>query len=221
MGKIAHDYRTGRGQLSVAFQAQIVVAFGEQLLVDRTMDVVAHGASLAQGLVLKDVRPGLGPVTLSASLVHASHEHTLGLVNILPVGVVAMSAAYPSFFDRVAVLQVEQCFGLKMTLETSFRIFAGIDDELAPTSTHFQVEATGAMTRFAALTLPALPFSRNLNARVAGVFEILNHLLVAQSARFHPYVLSTLNQGRGGDHALHRRAGNNEYHCCGSHEASH
>jgi hypothetical protein len=124
-----------------------------------------------------------------------------------------MSAAYPSFFDRVAVLQVEQCFGLKMTLETSFRIFAGIDDELAPTSTDFQVEATGAMTRFAALTLQTLPFSRNLNARVAGVFEILNHLLVAQSARFHPYVLSTLNHGRWHRRTLYGGARHDEYQC--------
>jgi len=103
-----------------------------------------------------------------------------------------------------------------MAGEASFRISAGIDDELAAASTYFQVKAPGAMTRFAPLTLPGFPFARNLNTCVSRVFEVLNDLLVAESACFCPDVLSTLNHGRWGDHALHRRAGNNKYHCCGS-----
>jgi hypothetical protein len=131
-----------------------------------------------------------------------------------------IDALHSSFFDRVVALKVEQRPSLKMALEAGFRISARINDELAASSAHFQVEAAGAMTRFAALTLQALSFSPNPNAGVAGVFEILSHLFMAQGARFHTYVFSTLNNRRGHYHALHGRTGNNEYHSCGNHKSS-
>jgi len=68
------------------------------------MGVVAHSASVPQGLVLKNVRLCLGLVTLTAGLIHASHEHTLGLVNVLPVWVVATDTTHLFLNDRVMVL---------------------------------------------------------------------------------------------------------------------
>jgi hypothetical protein len=213
MRKVAHDYRAGRGQLSVAFQTQIVVALVEHLLVDRTMGVVTHGASLTQCLVFKYMRPGLLAVTLETGLILPRDEHAFGLEDILSMRIVAINAMHPSFFDRVAVLKVEQRPGLKMALETGLRIFAGINYKLTAASAHFQVEAAGAMTRLAAPTHQALSFSLNPYACVAGVFEILNHLLMAQRARFYPHILCTRNHGRGNYHAPNGSTGYNEYQC--------
>jgi hypothetical protein len=210
VGHIAYGDGSGSCQLGVTFQAQIVVPLNEHLLVDRAMGVMAGCAPFPQRLVLKHMRASLLTVTLQTGLILPRDKHAFRLVYILAMWIVAISATHPSFFDRVAVLEAKQCPSFEMALETCFRVFAGIDDELAAASTYFQVQAAGAVTRFAALTLQSLPFLRNLNARVTGVFEVLGNLFVALGARFHPYVLSTLNRRRGSESALHRRARNNE-----------
>jgi hypothetical protein len=193
VGHIAYGDGSGSCQLGVTFQAQIVVPLNEHLLVDRAMGVMAGCAPFPQRLVLKHMRASLLTVTLQTGLILPRDKHAFRLVYILAMWIVAISAT-----------------SFEMALETCFRVFAGIDDELAAASTYFQVQAAGAVTRFAALTLQSLPFLRNLNARVTGVFEVLGNLFVALGARFHPYVLSTLNRRRGSESALHRRARNNE-----------
>lgn len=182
---------------------------------------MAGCAPFPQCLVFKYMRARLLTVTLQTGLILPRDKDAFRLVYILAMWIVATDTAHPPLGDRMMVLEPEEGLFLKVAAEASFWIFAGIDDELAAASTYFQVEAAGAMTRFTALTLQSLPFPRNLNALVAGVFEVLCHLFVAQSARFHTHVLRTLNQRWGGEHRLHRRAGNNEYHRCGSHEANH
>lgn len=177
------------------------------------MGVVTHGASLPQCLVFEYVRPGLLAVTLQTGVILPRDEHAFGLKDVLAMRIVTIDALHPPFFNRVAVLKVEQRPGLKMALKTGFRIFAGVNDELTATPSYLHMKAAGAMTRFTALTLQALFFSLNPYTCVAGVFEILNHLFVAQGARFRAHILGTLNQGWGHHHALYRGAGNNEYHC--------
>jgi hypothetical protein len=185
------------------------------------MGVVAHGAPFPQRLVFEHMRACLLTVTLQTGVILPRDEHAFGLEDILPMRIVAISAIHPSFFNRVVVLEIEQRFFLEMALETWFRISARVNDKRAATAACLHMKAASAMTRFAALTLQSLPFPRNLNARVAGVFEVVNHLFVTQSARFHTHVLRTLDHRRGDEHRRHRRTGNNEYHRCGSNETGH
>ena len=55
--------------LGVAAKAKVGVTLCKHLRIDRTMNVVANGATLAQGRVLKDERPCLLAMTLTAGLV--------------------------------------------------------------------------------------------------------------------------------------------------------
>mgnify|MGYP003327347542 CR=1 FL=1 len=191
--------------LAVALQAEIVVPLRQQLAVDRAVDVVAGRATLAQCLVLEHVRPRLLPVTLRAGLVDPGHPHSLGLVDVLAVGVVAGSAAYLAFLDRVMMLEVELGLLVQVALEAALRILAG-DDELAFASTGLDVQAAGAVARFAALALDALAFTGNLNPGVLRELEVFDFLLMAHRALVHADVGRAGNHRGRDDDAVNRRA---------------
>lgn len=56
-------------RLSVALEAKIIVAFGEQLGIDRAVRVVADRAAFTQGFVLEDERFALLAMALGAGLI--------------------------------------------------------------------------------------------------------------------------------------------------------
>src|SRR5258708_4544331 len=86
--------------LEVALQAKGLVAFGEQLVIDRAVGVVAGGATFPHSFVLEDEWPPLGGVAAAAGIVelgergaHASDGRTL-------VRIMAIAAAQFAFGDR-------------------------------------------------------------------------------------------------------------------------
>ena len=129
--EVADEYlprRMGQSDLRVAFQAQIVVALGQHLRVDRAMHVVAGGAALSHGFMLEHVRPGLLAMALRAVLVHATDPHLLRQENVFAVRIVAGRAAHPPFLHRMMELEAELGILVEVTLETGFGTLAGIDD---------------------------------------------------------------------------------------------
>ena len=108
------------------------------------------------------------------------------------------------------ILQTELRLLLDVTLEAGFRIFAGIDDELAFAATGIHVETAGAVATFAALAFDALAFTGNFHLGVLGDLEILDNGFVANSARVHADVLRAGNHRRRDHDAFHRRAGDDQ-----------
>lgn len=201
----------GRGDLGVAFEAEIVVALNEQLRVDRAVDVVTGDAAFAEGFVFEDVGASLFFVALRAGLVDASDELAGGFVDVFAVRVMAGGAIEPAFLERVVVLQTEFRFLVEVTLETVGRIFAG-EDEFAFAAAGIHVQAAGAVTGFAAeaghfVFLDGFP---ELDAGVLGEFEVLNFFLVADGALIHADVLGAGNHRWGNDDAFDRGAGDGQ-----------
>lgn len=95
--------------LHVAFEAKIIVAFGEKLAIYGAMRVVAGGASFAHGLVLVNEGAGLFTMTFRALLIHARHgEAAGGLHDFLAVRIVALRAIHAAFDDGMMLGQIEE-----------------------------------------------------------------------------------------------------------------
>lgn len=117
--------------LCVAAQAEVGIVFDEHFLVDGTMRTVANGAPFAQRLMFKNERPGLGLMTLGAALILPRHRQPARrFEDVATVGIVAIHAIHVAFDDRVMMGQIEFRLNVEMALETRFRIFAGVNDEL-------------------------------------------------------------------------------------------
>lgn len=91
----------------MAFQAQIIIAFGKQLFVDRAMDIVAARAAFSQRLMLKNTRASLLAVTLPAGFILARNEYSFRIGDVLAMRVVAIGAAHPAFLDGMMILKIE------------------------------------------------------------------------------------------------------------------
>lgn len=143
-------------RLGVTLQAQVVVALDEHGLVDRAVRIMADGAALAQRLVLEDEPLGLFAMTLRTRFVEPRHGKTAGGFQDIPaVRVVALHTIHFAFDDRMMLRQVELRVRLEMTLKTSRRVLAGIEDEFSAPAAAGDVFAAGAVAGFATvLTLP-------------------------------------------------------------------
>src|SRR5277367_6753559 len=84
------DIKRSRGQsrprrLRMASQAQVVIAHGEKLRIDRAMGIVAGGAAFAHGGMLEYDRFGLFAMAAGAGFVEAGHgESAGGFHDVLP-----------------------------------------------------------------------------------------------------------------------------------------
>lgn len=137
-------------RLRVALEAKIVVALDDELGVDRAVRVVADGAAFAQRFVLEDEGFGLVAMALRAGLVEAGHGETGGgFQHVGPVRVVALDAIHSAFDDLMMLRQIEFGVGFQMTIETSGRVFAGIENKFAATTADLDVLAARAVTGFA------------------------------------------------------------------------
>jgi hypothetical protein len=152
--------------LGVAFEAKIRIALQEQLAVNRTMRVMADGATLAQRFVFEHKRPGLLTVTLRARFIEARHgKASRRLENVASVRIVALHAIHPAFDDWMMLRQIELGLSFQMALETDAWIFAWVDDEFAAPAPRFDVLAARTVAGFA----PGLPSQLSLFEMHAGV----------------------------------------------------
>ena len=166
--------------LEMALEAEGLVPFREQLVVHRPVDRVAGGASFAHGLVLEHKRPALGGVAPAAGLVdsgegrsHAAHARPF-------VRIVAVAAAQLAFQHGMMKRQVELAALVQVTIKTDLRRAVRIDD-VPSTAARFDVDAAGAVTRFAADLDRVGPFGPQVGVRRG--FEWFGDRLVALRAR--------------------------------------
>ncbi len=132
--------------LRMAFETKIWIAFDQQLAVYRTVWVVTHGATFAQGLMLEHKRPRLLAMTFGAVLIKSSHRQAArGLKDIGAMGIMALHAIHPAFEDRMMLGKVEFGMGLEVAPEAGGRILPGIDDELSAPAARFEVLAAGSV----------------------------------------------------------------------------
>ena len=147
------DHHQARASLhlSMTLQTKVIVAFQEQLLVDRAMRTMARRAALAQRFVFEGEWPGLLAMTLGAGLIQLSHRQPAGrLPDVAPVRVVTIDTIDSIFHDRMVVRQLELRLNFEVALITTRRVFSGIHDELSPTASHGDVLAARPVARFAA-----------------------------------------------------------------------
>ena len=170
---------------------------------------MADHTALTHGLMLVNKRAALLGVTLKASFVSAQERKTACLERLLDiraaafdcdslVRVVTIGTTHFTFWHRMMMRQLELCAHLKVTLETSIRRLPRIDDRTSA-ATGFDMQAPGAVARFAAhvdgllysyavLCLTAFSAARGcvyrflfpcLQPRVRGGFEIAHELMMA------------------------------------------
>src|SRR5689334_23131995 len=114
------------------------------------MRAVANGTTFAHCLMLEDKRPGLVAMTLSTRLIKSRDaEPTSGFHDVRAVRVMALHAVHLAFDYRVVLRQREFRVRLKMALKAGSGIFAGVQNELPFTTTHFDVLAARTVARFA------------------------------------------------------------------------
>lgn len=111
------DLTRGRLDLGMAFQAEVGVAFGDHLGVDRTVGRMAAGAAFAQRLVLEHERPGLLAVAGGALVVQARHGQVSAprrLETLAPMRVVALDAVHLPLRNRMMLRQPELQLDVEM-----------------------------------------------------------------------------------------------------------
>ena len=171
------------------------------------MDIVTVNATFAHGLMVEYMRPRLLTMTLRANIIHPSHAHALWFVNVLTVRVVTTDTAHATFFQRMMIGQIELCFLINMALETCFRIFTWIDDELTLAATGIHMETAGTVATFAALAGNAFLIGGELDPRVLGELESIDLLFVTGRTSVHADVLRAGDQRRGNEDPVNRCAG--------------
>lgn len=202
------------GNLSVAFEAEIVVPLSQQFRIDGAVDLVTGHATFPDRFMLEDVRLGLLPVTLGALLIRARHQHGLGLVNISAVRVMARGAAHFAFRHRMVELQVKLRFLVEMALKTGFHLLLRIDDELAATTTGIHVQATGTVAGLAtARASHALAFTGQFEPGMRRQLEVFGDFFMAGGALLRADKLRAGNQRGRRDNALDGGAGDHQRRC--------
>ena len=124
------------------------------------MRVVANIASLAQGFMLENKRPGLLTVALGARFVASRHgQSTGGFEDVRAVRIMALNTIHVALGHRVMLRHPKLGLDGDVTIKTGSGTFAGVNDELASSSASFNVLAAGAVTGFApALACHSDPF---------------------------------------------------------------
>ena len=135
----------------MALEAEIVIPLYEQFGVDRAVWTVTNGAAFAHGFVLEDEGLGLVAMTLGAGLVEASHRKTGGgFHDVGAVRVMALNAIHFAFKHGMMLRQVEFGVGFEMAIQTTRRVFAGVENKFPPPTAAGDVLAAGAVACFAA-----------------------------------------------------------------------
>ena len=209
----------GGGRLGVAAQAKIGIALGEHFAVQGAVRIVAGGAAFAHGGVLENDGACLLTMALGATFVLTGHGQAAGgLENIAAVRIMALDAIHAAFENRVMAQGLKFGAGLKMALQATDRVFAGVDDEFGAAA-GFDVFAAGTVARFAA-GVAVLAQSGEMDAGVGTGGEVLDDGGVAIQAGFVADFVRARND-RGDIHgAISRgtRIHEEAKRCCGQRE---
>jgi hypothetical protein len=206
------DIKRGSGirppYLRMTTEAEVCIAKGQHLGVDRAVRIVATGASFAKRGVLKNEGPGLLSMALRTGFVPSRHGQTARrLHDVHPMGVVALGAIHFAFGHGMMLGQVELGVDIEMTLKAGLRIFARVDDEFfASRSADGHMLAGWAVARFASV----LPCGSGLCEMEPGVRtggEGPGNFRVAIHARFIPDESRALDHGRCNDGSFDGGAG--------------
>ena len=194
----------------MTFQAEVRIAFCQQLWINGAVNTVTIDAAFAHGLMVEHVWSRLLTMTLRANIIHPRHVHALWFVDVLTMRVMAANTAHATFFKGMMIGQIELRFLINMALEAGFRIFARINDKLAFAAAGIYVETTGTVTTFAALAGNTFLIAGELDPRVLGKLKIIDLLFVTSSTSIHADILRAGNKGRSHHHMINRRTGNSQ-----------
>ena len=111
--------------LEMAFQTEVGIANGEELGIDRPVDIVTGDASFAQGVVLKGVRPTFVGVAAEAAFILGHQRGAAANVNGAFVRRMAGSAGQFAFRHRMMARQAELAAHVEMALEADRFLRAG------------------------------------------------------------------------------------------------
>ena len=119
--------------LEMAFQTEVGIANGEELGIDRPVDIVTGDASFAQGVVLKGVRPTFVGVAAEATFILRHQRGATANVNGAFVRRMAGGAGQFAFRHRMMARQAELAAHVEMALEADRFLCAGRLDLQPPT----------------------------------------------------------------------------------------
>jgi len=148
--KADEDFAVAALDLGMTFQTEIWVAFHQHFPIDRPVRGMTDGASLTQGFMLEDKRPGLFAVALGAVLVEPSHRQPpCGFKDVGTVRIVALNAIHSPLEDSMMLGQTKLGMRLQMAGETRRRVVSGIYDELSASPAGRNMFAARSMAGFA------------------------------------------------------------------------
>ena len=141
----------GIGDLRVAPQAQVVVARRQQVIVDRTVRLMAGGTTFPQGFVDEYKGSGLIAVALSTRLIKSRKRQTARwFVNVHAMRVVALHTVQLPFDHGMPVRQAKLRMNFLVTGEARRRIATGIDDGFPAPASQSDMFTARAVTGFTA-----------------------------------------------------------------------
>lgn len=154
--------------------------------------------------MLVNKRAALRGVALEAGFVSAQESKAAGFEGLLDiratafdgdslVRIMTIGATHFAFQHRVMMRQLELCAHFEVTLETSFRRFARIDDRTSPAAC-FNVQTARPVARLAAHVLCI--FSFRLQSRVRSGAKVAHDLFVAGRALLSSDELRPRDAGR-------------------------
>jgi hypothetical protein len=135
--------------LEVALKAKRLVTFREQLVVDRAVDRVTGGASLADGFMLEDEGASLGSMAPATGVILGRERSPPALDGGTFVWIMAIPATDFAFQHRMMVREVEFATLVEVALKTGLGRLFGIDDRVIG-ATGFVVNTARAMARLTA-----------------------------------------------------------------------
>jgi len=121
--------------LSMTAEAEVLVTNCQKLRIDGPMRIVAGRASFSQRGVFEDEWPRLFPMTLGARFIQAaSGKCASRFHDVKAMGVMALNTVHLAFSDRMMLWKVKFGVDFQMTLITSLRRLARINDKLVTAS---------------------------------------------------------------------------------------
>ncbi len=139
--------RAGDLALEVAFEAEIVIALLQHLLIDRSVHTMTTAAAFPDGFMFEDEWPALRDMAFDAEILLCEQGGATCAHGVPFMGVVAVDAGDFAFQDRVMIGKVELCALVQVALEAGLGSLAGIDDRFG-SATDFDMDTAGAMTTF-------------------------------------------------------------------------
>lgn len=158
-----HQVPRCSGNLRMTFQTKISIPLQKQLVVHRTMGLMAGRAAFPHRFMLEDKGPGLLPMTLRTGLIPPRKGQTPnGLLNVMPVRIMAIHTIHAPLEHGMMAGKVKLGIHPDVTLDARLRRLPGIHNLTSkgtpPPRVH--VQTARSMTRLATPIHTVRPGSR-------------------------------------------------------------